>query len=184
MLPETTRRNQPYGTASAPRHSLSLIRAGQSFGPLRREEPFGLPSRAELEKSPVLARALARGDSRRRELLQTPTLSLEEAARRLELSIDELRTAIAQGRLLAIPANDSSPSPTRIPSFQLVESHLLPGLEQVLKLLPDYGWFDALNFFNSPHEGLHGDTPAHALTQGQLEPVLRCARQHWQHLST
>ncbi len=86
------------------------------------------------------------------------TISAEQAANQLELTDDELDSAIRAKELLTMKVAGR----LRFPRWQFVtspEGRLLPGLEALIPKMPTYGILNWAAFMHSPMEELSGHGP-------------------------
>ena len=70
--------------------------------------------------------------------------------------------------MLALPLADGT---LGFPAWQFADDGLLPGLEEVLRVLPAPGPWSRLRFLVSGDPYFEGRTPLELLQQGDIEPV-------------
>ncbi len=132
-----------------------------------------------LQEDP-LAAARLRGIRERNRMLRMEggVMSADEAARELNLTrqaVDKRRKA---GRLLALSLGRRG---FAYPAWQFVRGSLLPGLERVLKAIPERNaWMQAV-YFLSPDPRLADRLPLHELRRGRVDEVLRTCRAFGEH---
>jgi hypothetical protein len=98
--------------------------------------------------------------------------SSEAVAGLLNLSLDELETFRKANKMLGLPAADSQ---WEYPSFQIVQSKLLPGLDLVLAALKDCDAWEKAAFLIDPLASTAMSTPLGAMQAGKIEEVVTLA---------
>jgi hypothetical protein len=63
----------------------------------------------------------------------------------------------------------------RYPAWQFANNGLLPGLEDVLRVLPAPGAWSRVLFLQGGDPYLNGQTPLELIRRGEIEPVRRLA---------
>ena len=127
-----------------------------------------------------LAKARLRGIAARHELVEAEGGAL--AANAMAEALGITRQAVDKRRkahqLLAL---DLPKRGFLYPSWQLAKGGVLPGLGDVLAVLPhDSPWADA-RFFLSGNDRLGGKRPLDLLRKGNVEPVVRAAKMFGEH---
>jgi hypothetical protein len=134
----------------------------------------------DLRQADPLAPAFIRGIEATRRLINDNggALTAAQAAAHLGITrqmVDKRRHA---GRLLAISTGRHG---YRYPVWQFDDSGVLPGLEDVFKVLaPHDSWMQVI-FFVSRNERLGGKTPIQSLKAGELNLVLDAAAVYGEH---
>jgi hypothetical protein len=121
-----------------------------------------------------LAAAKRRGEQAKRDILaaQGPLFDGSVVAARLGVSRDEVESRRAAGSLLALPFDDGT---FGFPSWQFTATGLLPGLEDVLRMLSAPDPWSRVLFFRSADPYLDDQTPLELIERGEIEPVRRLA---------
>jgi hypothetical protein len=134
----------------------------------------------DLRQADPLAPAFIRGIAATRRLINDHggALTAAQAAAHLGISrqmVDKRRHA---GKLLAISTGRHG---YRYPVWQFHESGVLPGLEDVLKVLSSHDSWMQVAFFVSKNERLGGQTPIETLISGKLDLALDAAATYGEH---
>jgi hypothetical protein len=134
----------------------------------------------DLRQADPLAPAFIRGIVATRRLINENggALTVAQVTARLGVSrqmVDKRRHA---GRLLAIATGRHG---YRYPVWQFYDSGVLPGLEDVLKVLAPHDSWTQVAFFVSKNERLGSKTPIEALKAGKLDLVLDAAAAYGEH---
>jgi choline dehydrogenase-like flavoprotein len=141
-----------------------------------RKRPRATPSDEVL-----LRRALRRGRRAMSEALKAEggTLSGQELAALLGVSPRIIEERRAAGQLLALEVGRHG---ERYPAWQVREGKLLPGMEEILALLPQHDPFARVCFFVRGTPWLSGERPLDRLRRGgDLDPLRRAARTYGEH---
>jgi len=138
------------------------------------------PGLSLLTRDDPLAGARLRGLAARQDLLSREggTLRVQEVAELLRLSRQAVHKRHLAGRLLAI---DCGRHGDVYPAWQFVPGGVLPGLEEVLRVLAGHDPWMQLAFFVSENAALESGTPLEALRRDDLPAVLRAARLYGEH---
>lgn len=141
---------------------------------MRRGRPFIERSRRQR----LLADLERDGRRVEREVVEKsgPYMLVEEAAKELGVSSEEVMERIDSGTLIGIEAPYFSH--VQVPRWQINDGEVLQGLEQVLVELGAEAISEALLFFNAPSPQNGGRTPIELLRDGHLIDVLDLARSH------
>jgi hypothetical protein len=125
----------------------------------------------------LLARARERGRSARTDLLAAEggTLSKDEVAQRLHLSLEQVEEQRRAGRLIGLLSEQET---YIYPAWQFHANGMLSGVEDVLKDLRDHDPWMQAHFFLSGDIRLNHETPLAELRRGHIEAVRRAARAH------
>lgn len=101
------------------------------------------------------------------------TLTADEAASRLGVTVQQVRDRIRDRSL----ADRAFGAERRFPSWQFLDSGVIPHLGEVLRALPAGAHpLTVEGFMTTPNDELDGMTPAHWLAAGRdVDRVLRCA---------
>jgi hypothetical protein len=134
----------------------------------------------DLRQADPLAPAFIRGIEAARRLINDNggALTAAQAAAHLGITrqmVDKRRHA---GKLLAISTGRHG---YRYPVWQLDNSGVLPGLEDVLKVLASHDCWMQVVFFVSKNDRLGGKTPIESLKAGELKRVLDAAALYGEH---
>lgn len=130
-----------------------------------------------------LAEARLRGLRMKHELLQREggIFGAKQMSEALGISRQAVHKRVQAKTLFALRTTRHGHA---FPVWQLVDGKVLPGLSEVLRALhPTIDSWMALAFFLNVHSALGGRTPLDALRAGDTEEVLRCARNHGQHVA-
>jgi hypothetical protein len=121
-----------------------------------------------------LAAARQRGEQMKRDILATQgdLLDANEVAARLGLTPAEVEQRRCDGLLMAIPTEKG---PFGFPAWQFTDDGLLPGLEDVLRVLDVDGEWTRAAFFLSGDIRLDWRTPLEMLLRGEIEAVRNAA---------
>lgn len=101
------------------------------------------------------------------------SLTAEEAASRLGVTVQQVRDRIRDRSLV----DRAFGAERRLPSWQVLDSGVIPHLREVLHALPvDAHPLTVEGFMTTPSDELDGATPAHWLATGRgVDRVLQCA---------
>ncbi len=134
----------------------------------------------EIERQSPLLQAKIRGVERRRAMIEEAggALSSTETAALLGITRQAVEKRLKAGSLLGLRVG----SKTAVPSFQIANGGLLPGLSKVLRTLSISDPWMRFNFFLTKDKRLNGKTPAELLRTGRSEQmVLAAARAYGEH---
>jgi len=106
------------------------------------------------------------------------TLAADQVAKLLSVSVPTVEKRRAAGKLIALEVPRRGPL---FPAWQFEGGGLLPGMEEILKLLADHPPLAQMRFFLSGSRRLGGERPLDLLRRGELEPVRRAARTFGEH---
>jgi hypothetical protein len=134
----------------------------------------------DLKSAEPLAPALIRGIEASRRLIDEHggALSASQVAETLGISRQMVEKRRRTGKLLAVSIGRHG---YRYPAWQFETSGVLPGLEEVLKILASHDEWTQVAFFVTPSLRLHGKAPVDLLRKGKLDPVLTAAAVHGEH---
>lgn len=128
----------------------------------------------------ALRPARLRGLQARDDLLAADggTVAADQVGKRLGISVQAVEKRRAAGKLIALEVPRRG---HRFPAWQFEGGGLLPGMEEILKLLADHPPLAQMRFFLSGSRRLSGERPLDVLRRGELEPVRRAARTFGEH---
>jgi len=172
---ETLLRVKAFGavqTFAKPFSQKELLKAVDSYLNLAEDPP---PTPQEESTDILLARARERGRNAQAYLLtaERGTLSKDEVAQRLLLSLEEVEERRSTGRLIGLRSEKDS---YVYPAWQFDPDGMLPGLEDVLSDLRKHDPWMQAHFFLSGDLRLNSETPLTELRRGHIEAVRRAAR--------
>jgi hypothetical protein len=103
-------------------------------------------------------------------------LSSDNFAKMLGISNETVRSYQKSNRLIAWRKDRKN---LRFPAWQIHNGSILAGLEEVLECAKRKDWSpeEVISFFLTPCDVLKGQRPLDLLRRGEVEPVLRAARQ-------
>jgi hypothetical protein len=134
----------------------------------------------DLRSVEPLAPAFLRGIEARNQLLNENggTLTAEEVAGILGITRQAVEKRRSSGTLLGLT---TAAHGYRYPSWQFIQSGVVPGLEDVLRALALFDpWMQAA-FFVSGNPRLENTSPLEALKAGRLTAVLEAAQAYGEH---
>ena len=126
-----------------------------------------------------LANAIARGLSARQQLIaeEGGSLSADDAAKEIGLSKTAILNRYHHGNIIGW--REERQNAVRFPVWQLSEHHVLPGIEETLRVLNKDGRIDdwgRMLFFLQKNLRLNGKRPLDYLRENKLDPVLVAAQ--------
>jgi len=136
----------------------------------------GFEDRVESDFHQARLRALARVAELRK--MAEPCLDTGQVCKLLGVSRETIRKKVDRKQLLALPKG----SEDRVfPAFQFKEGELLPGMKEVLEVLPGDSPFVALSFLLSRSPFFRNKTAVDALKAGMLKEVIAEAGSYLEH---
>jgi hypothetical protein len=150
------------------------VKAGTDTAFLAALSRLAIPASDTVGQTDPLAIARARGEQAKRDIVaaQGDTLDAAQVATRLGWDLAKVEDRRQDGLLLALPV---APGELRFPAWQFTGGGLLPGLEDVLRVLPAPDPWSRVTFFTDGDPFLGGRTPLELLQGGEIEPVRRLA---------
>jgi len=126
-----------------------------------------------------LANAIARGLSARQQLIaeEGGSLSADEAAKEIGLSKTAILNRYHHGNIIGW--REERQNAVRFPIWQFSEHHVIPGIEDTLRVLNKEGRVDdwgRMLFFLQKNQRLNSRRPLDYLRENKLEPVLLAAQ--------
>jgi hypothetical protein len=131
------------------------------------------------KKGNRLANAIARGLSARQQLIaeEGGSLSADEAAKEIGLSKTAILNRYHHGHIIGW--REERQNAVRFPVWQFSQHHVIPGIEQTLRVLNQEGRIDdwgRMLFFLQKNRRLNGRRPLDYLRENKIEPVLVAAQ--------
>ena len=130
-----------------------------------------------------LARARARGEQAKRDILvsQGEMLDAPAVARRLGIDAPQVEQRRRDGMLLALPIESEK---LGFPAWQFTENGVLPGLEEVFQSMSVRSPWMRAAFFLSGDLRLNGRTPLETLLHGEIDAVRRAGAAYGEQLAS
>jgi hypothetical protein len=134
-----------------------------------------VPGSGDASDEDVITGAQLRGLEAREQVLQDEggTLSVEQLARRLQLTRQAVDLRRRNHRLIGLPVGRHG---YRYPVWQLGPHGIWPWVPAVIQALAPHDAWQQIFFLLSPHPDLGGQTPLQVLRSGRTDDVLALAR--------